>query len=140
MGDGAASHLLPDAAGEDTIGPIFKAYTVSATVWLLFATGVGLIAALKFPYPDLLTAPAFSFGRLRAIHTNDAFFAWAAPALLGLAMFVAARSCGVRLYSARLAWISLALINLAAVCGTIAIDAGYNAGDQEYREWPSWIR
>ena len=33
------------------------------------------IVALKFPHPDLRTAPAFSFGRLRAIHTNDTFYA-----------------------------------------------------------------
>jgi cytochrome c oxidase cbb3-type subunit 1 len=131
---------LPDAADEGAIVSIFKAYTVSATAWLVFATGVGLIVALKFPYPDLLTAPAFSFGRLRAIHTNDTFFAWVAPALLGLAMFVAVRSTGARLHSPRLAWISLALINVAAVSGTIALDLGFNAGDQEYREWPDWIR
>jgi len=140
MGDAEAGRKPGGAGDPDEIVPIFKAYTVSATAWLVLATLVGLTVALKFPYPDLLTAPAFSFGRLRAIHTNDTFFAWAAPALLGLAMFVAARSCGVRLYSARLAWISLALINLAAVCGTIAIDLGYNDGDQEYREWPGWIR
>jgi len=138
--NGTDARRLPNAGEEDAIVPIFKAYTVSATAWLVFATFVGLIVALKFPYPDLLTAPAFSFGRLRPIHTNDTFFAWAAPALLGLATFVAVRSCGVRLYSTRLAWISLALINIAAVCGTVALDLGYNAGDQEYREWPGWIR
>src|SRR5271165_2737905 len=107
MGDGTG-RALADAADRDGIVPIFKAYTVSATAWLVFATFVGLIVALKLPYPDLLTVPAFSFGRLRAIHTNDAFFGWAGPALLGLAMFIAVRSCGVRLYSARLAWICLA--------------------------------
>ncbi len=139
-GESAGPRPVPDAADEDSIVPIFKAYTVSAAAWLVFATCIGLIVALKFPYPDLLTAPAFSFGRLRAIHTNDAFYAWAAPALLGLALFTAVRSCGVRLYSPMLAWISLGLINVAAVCGTIALDLGYNAGDQEYREWPDWIR
>ena len=136
---GAGSRASPDAA-DDPIVSILRAYTVSATAWLVFATCVGLIVALKFPYPDLLTAPAFSFGRLRAIHTNDAFFGWAAPALIGLALFTAVRSCGVRLYSPRLAWIALGLINLAALCGTIALDLGGNAGDQEYREWPAWIR
>ncbi len=119
---------------------VFAAYTVSATVWLLLATFVGLILALKFSYPDLFTAPAFSFGRLRAIHTNGTFYAWASPALIGLALFVAARSSGTGLYSASLAWVALALINVAAICGTVALDLGYNAGDQEYREWLWWVR
>ena len=126
--------------GGDKAATVMVAYLGSATVWLVFATLVGLIVALKFPYPDFLTAPAFSFGRLRAIHTNATFYAWATPALIGMALFVAARSSGTRLYSSRLAWISLGLINLAAVCGTLALDMGYNAGDQEYREWPGWIR
>jgi cytochrome c oxidase cbb3-type subunit I len=136
--EGAPS--LADLPENDGLVAVFKAYIVSATVWLVFATLVGVIVALKFPYPDLLTAPGFSFGRLRPIHTNDAFYGWASPALMGLALFVAARSSGVRLYSARLAWIALWLVNIAALCGTIALDLGYNAGDQEYREWPDWIR
>ena len=125
---------------EQTLARVLSAYTVSATAWLVFATLVGIIVALKFPYPDLFTAPALSFGRLRAIHTNDTFYAWASPALIGLALYIAARSSGTRLYSPRLAWIALALINLAAICGTVALDLGYNAGDQEYREWLWWIR
>jgi cytochrome c oxidase cbb3-type subunit 1 len=125
---------------EDVIARIFCWYTISATVWLLISTLIGLLIAFKFPYPDLLTAPAFSFGRLRAMHTNGTFYAWASPALIGLALYIAVRSSGAHLYSARLAWIALALINLAAICGTIALDLGYNAGDQEYREWLWWIR
>jgi cytochrome c oxidase cbb3-type subunit 1 len=98
---------LPTARTQDeqTLARILSAYTVSATAWLVFATLVGMIVALKFPYPDLLTAPAFSFGRLRAIHTNDTFYAWASPALIGLALYIAARSSSTRLHSARLAWI-----------------------------------
>ena len=137
---GATNQPVADVADDPALVPIFKAYIGTGTVWLVFATFIGLIVALKFPYPDFLTAPAFSFGRLRAIHTNDAFYAWATPALIGLALYVATRSCGTRLYSPKLAWISLGLINLAAICGTIALDLGYNAGDQEYREWPAWIR
>ena len=45
-----------------------------------------------------------------------------------------------RLYSAKLAWIGLALFNMAAVAGTIALDLGFNDGNLEYREWPWPIR
>ncbi|HLI11187.1 MAG TPA: cbb3-type cytochrome c oxidase subunit I [Alphaproteobacteria bacterium] len=118
---------------------VFSAYIASATLWLLFATAVGLLVSFKFAYPDFGTAPALSFGRLRAIHTNGTFYAWASPALIGLALFIAARSSGARLYSPALAWISLGLINLAAVLGTVTLDMGMNYG-QEYREWLWWIR
>jgi cytochrome c oxidase cbb3-type subunit I len=135
--DSAAAVSATDRA---QVNNILAEYIVSATVWLVFGTFVGLIVALKFPYPDLLTAPAFSFGRLRAIHTNAVFYGWASQALIGLALYVASRSCSTSLYSPRLARNTLILLNVAAVCGTIALDLGYNDGDQEYREWPAWIR
>jgi mono/diheme cytochrome c family protein len=121
------------------LAQVFSAYIFSATLWLLFSTAVGLLVSFKFAYPDFATAPALSFGRLRAIHTNGTFYAWASPALVGLALYIAARSSGTKLYSVRLAWISLALLNLAAIIGTITLDLGYNYG-QEYREWLWWIR
>jgi cytochrome c oxidase cbb3-type subunit I len=135
---------VPYPASQDkdarVLANVLSAYIVSATVWLVFATTVGLLVSFKFAYPDFGTAPALSFGRLRAIHTNDTFYAWASPALLGLALYIAVRSSGARLYSAPLAWASLGLLNLAAVLGTITLDMGLNNGSQEYREWLWWIR
>lgn len=140
MSDSAAAIPLRTGVTDDpALGRVFAAFIVSATIWLVFTTAVGLLVSFKFAYPDFATAPALSFGRLRAIHTNGTFYAWASQALIGLALFIAARSSGARLYSARLAWVTLALLNLAAVLGTITLDLGYNYG-QEYREWLWWIR
>ncbi|HEX7338682.1 MAG TPA: cbb3-type cytochrome c oxidase subunit I [Rhodanobacteraceae bacterium] len=119
---------------------LFKAYTVSATCWLIFATAIGLLLAFKFGSPDFWAEKYLTFGRLRPIHTNDTFYGWASIALVGLAYYVAARSCGTRLYSIKLGWIGLWLFNIAAIAGTIALDLGYNWGDLEYREWPWPIR
>lgn len=119
---------------------VFSAYIACATLWLLFATAIGVLLALKFVYPDMASIAPLTFGRLRPIHTNDTFYAWASPALIGLAYYVAARSCGTRLYSIRLAWVTLILFNIAAIIGTVALDLGFNYGDQEYREWLWWIR
>src|SRR5690348_2305670 len=134
-----APHELQHDEDDPRLTRVFSAYIVSATVWLVFATAVGLLVSFKFAYPDVATAPALSFGRLRAIHTNGTFYAWASQALVGLALYVAARSSGTRLYSIRLAWVTLALMNLAAILGTISLDLGFNYG-QEYREWEWWIR
>jgi cytochrome c oxidase cbb3-type subunit 1 len=119
---------------------IFSAYTISATVWLLFATFVGILLAYKFGAPEAGPGAWLSFGRLRPIHTNDTFYGWASIGLIGLAYYVAVRSCRTKLYSVRLAWIGLALFNLAAIAGTVALDLGYSDGNLEYREWPWPIR
>ncbi|MGH7120885.1 MAG: cbb3-type cytochrome c oxidase subunit I [Acetobacteraceae bacterium] len=122
------------------LAAIFSAYTVSATIWLLFATAIGVLLSIKFVYPDFATSPWLDFGRLRPIHTNDVFYAWASPGMMGAALYIAARSSGTRLYSVALAWIAFALFNIAAICGTVALELGFNNGSLEYREWLWWIR
>ncbi|MBV8639375.1 MAG: cbb3-type cytochrome c oxidase subunit I [Candidatus Eremiobacteraeota bacterium] len=134
----------PIAITRDNADPedvaILSAFTLSATFWLLLATAVGLLLSFKFPYPDLATSPFLSFGRLRAIHTNDTFYGWASMALSGAAIYVASRTSGIAIQGKRLAWLSLLFYNLAAICGTITLDLGINYGDQEYREWVWWVR
>ena len=136
----AADHSAAGADDDRVLASVFAAYTVTATIWLVFATAVGLLLAFKFGAPDFWAAKYLTFGRLRPIHTNDTFYGWGSIGLVGVAYYVAARSCGTRLYSKRLAWIGLALFNIAAIAGTVALDLGYNDGDLEYREWPWPIR
>jgi len=119
---------------------VFSAYVVTATLWLLFATGVGLLMAYKFSAPEFGAGAWLTLGRLRPIHTNATFFGFASIALVGLGYYVAVRSCGTKLYSTSLAWTGLMLFNVAAIAGTVALDLGYNDGDLEYREWLWWIR
>lgn len=138
--DGGQTHSMHREDDDRALARVFTAYTVSATFWLLFGTAVGLLLAFKFGAPDFWAAKYLTFGRLRPIHTNDVFYGFASIALVGTAYYVAARSCGTRLYSTALAWIGLWLFNIAAVAGTIALDLGYNWGDLEYREWPWPIR
>jgi len=49
---------------------VFVAYAVAATLWLLFATAVGVVLAYKFGAPDFAPGEWLTFGRLRPIHTN----------------------------------------------------------------------
>lgn len=114
---------------------VLSGFTISATIWLLFSTAVGLLVSFKYSYPDLLTSPLLSFGRLRAIHTTGTFFGWASIALVGCAMYVAARSGGVTIRQPKLAWLALWSFNAAALIGTLALDLGLSNGSQEYREW-----
>ncbi|HET7675986.1 MAG TPA: cbb3-type cytochrome c oxidase subunit I [Gammaproteobacteria bacterium] len=127
-------------ADERALAAVLSGYAISSTVWLLFATAIGVLLAFKFGAPDFGSGAWLTFGRLRPIHTNDTFYGFASIALVGLGYYITVHSSRARLYSARLAWWGLALFNFAAVAGTIALDLGYNAGDLEYREWPWPIR
>jgi cytochrome c oxidase cbb3-type subunit 1 len=138
--DVTARHSILSDQDDRSLVSVFSAYVASATLWLLFATGIGLLMAFKFGAPEFGAGAWLTFGRLRPIHTNATFYGFASIALIGLGYYVAARSSGTKLYSAALAWLGLALFNVAAVAGTIALDLGYNDGDLEYREWLWWIR
>ena len=130
--------LLRDNVEPEDVA-LFSTFTITATAWLLFSTAVGVLLSFKFPYPDWAANAALSFGRLRAIHTNDAFYGWASVALSGAALYVASRTSGIPVAGKRFAWGGLTLFNLAALLGTITLDMGINNGDQEYREWVWWV-
>jgi len=136
----SAQHSVVSDQDDRALVSVFAAYVATATFWLLFATGIGLLLAFKFGAPDFGPGAWLTFGRLRPIHINDTFYGFASIALVGVSYYVAARSSGAKLYSARLAWIGLVLFNLAAVLGTVALDLGYNDGNLEYREWPWPVR
>src|SRR6516162_6215070 len=127
------------AEAETSESRLFAAFTISATVWLLIGTAIGLLLAFKFPYPDLATSPYLSFGRLRAIHTSETFYGFASVAMTGAAMYVVARTSGVELWNRGIAWAALICYNVAAVLGGIALDLGISNGSQEYREWVWWV-
>jgi cytochrome c oxidase cbb3-type subunit 1 len=135
-----AQHSILSDKDDRSLVSVFSAYVVSATLWLVFATGVGILMAFKFGAPEFGAGAWLTFGRLRPIHTNATFYGFASIALVGLAYYVAARSSGAKLYSAALARIGLVLFNAAAIAGTVSLDLGYNDGDLEYREWLWWIR
>ena len=78
-------HQSPSEKSEQALASVLTAYTVCATFWLLFATGVGLLLAFKFGAPDFWGGAWLTFGRLRPIHTNATFWGFASPALIGRA-------------------------------------------------------
>lgn len=114
------------------------AFIGSAAFWLVFGTLIGEYLGFRFVAPDLGVAPVLSFGRLRPVHTNVVFWGWSSLGMLGLAIYVVSRTSQRTLYSIRLGWTSLALLNAAVVAGVILLLSGINNGDQEYREfiWP----
>ncbi|MEO6843601.1 MAG: cbb3-type cytochrome c oxidase subunit I, partial [Ginsengibacter sp.] len=113
-------------------------YLICATIWLIFATTVGEYEGIKFVAPDADHLSWLSFGRLRPVHTNGVFWGWSSLAMLGLAYYVVPRVGNNKLYSLKLGWWSLWLINACVLLGTISLMAGINNSGGEYREyiWP----
>jgi cytochrome c oxidase cbb3-type subunit 1 len=109
-----------------------------ATFWLLFGTTVGEYVGIKFVAPDADQFSWLSFGRLRPVHTNAVFWGWASLAMLGLGYYVVPRVSNTMLFSLKMGWYTLILINTAVFAGSICLMAGINNGGGEYREyiWP----
>lgn len=113
-------------------------YLGTSIFWLLFGTTIGVYVGVKFLTPDVDHQSWLSFGRLRPVHTNAVFWGWSSLAMLGLGHYVVYIVGNARLHNLGVGWISLILINLAVVSGTVCLMAGVNNGGGEYREyiWP----
>ncbi len=113
-------------------------YLGTAVFWLMFGTLIGQYLGMKFVWPELDTISWLSFGRLRPVHTNTVFWGWASLAMIGLGYFVVTRTSNTNIFSYKLAWRALILINATLVIGNLLLMAGVNNGGGEYREyiWP----
>ena len=109
-----------------------------SVLWLLVGTSVGEYLGIKFVAPDSDHVSWLSFGRLRPVHTNLVFWGWASFAMVGLAYYVIPRVSNVGIFSLKLGWYALILMNAAVILGTISLMAGINNAGGEYREyiWP----
>lgn len=123
---------------QDSFKTIIIAFLGSSVIWLIFGTLIGQYLGLKFIWPDLDHISWLSFGRLRPVHTNAVFWGWASLAMLGLGHFVVVRTTNTKLYSEKIAWASLILINCSVILGSLSLMNGVNNGGGEYREyiWP----
>lgn len=113
-------------------------FLVATVVWGVIAFLVGLIAATQLFYPDLnLDLPWLTFGRLRALHTNGAIFAF-----VGNAIFAGVYHSLQRLLKTRMASDLLSRIHfwgwqLIIISAVITLPLGITSS-KEYAEleWP----
>jgi cytochrome c oxidase cbb3-type subunit 1 len=131
------------AAGiEQPFARLVHRFLLSAGLWLLLASGVGLWLAFHHVDPTLLPdIEQLSYGRLRPVHTMSMLFGWASMALVGLAFYVVAKSSWVPMHqplakweyrAANLAW---GLWNLGLIAGAVTLCMGMVNGGREYREY-----
>src|SRR3989442_14310004 len=99
-------------------GSATRRFLYSAIFWLIVPVFIGLFTAtlLYAPpvqqfVPDFLKAN-LNFGRLRPAHVNVAIYGWLSMAYAGAMLFLTPRLAGTKLYSERLANLTLVLWNL----------------------------
>lgn len=121
-------------------------YTDSATVFLIACTmlwavigmsaGVYLAAELVMPHLNFDIAQ-ITFGRLRPFHTNAVVFGFGGSALIATAFYSVQRTCHVRLFSPKLAWIVAIGWQIGVAAGVTSLLMGYTSS-KEYAEfeWP----
>ncbi len=115
-------------ADRSTRGPVLL-FLSSAVVWLVVGSIAGLMAALKFQFPDWLTGSAWlTFGRLRTVHLNAVIYGWTSMALIGIAVWMIPRLVRAPLFAPKLAMAAAWGWNLFMLFGLTAILMGYTDG------------
>jgi cytochrome c oxidase cbb3-type subunit 1 len=128
-----------DAAAEQKYNfDVVRWFAVMAVVYVVVGALVGVYIASELAWPVLnFDSPYISFGRLRPLHTNAVIFAFGGCVLMATAFYSVQRTCGVRLWSDKMAWFTFFGWNAIIVSAVITLPLGITQG-KEYAEleWP----
>ncbi|CAK0761786.1 Cbb3-type cytochrome c oxidase subunit CcoN1 [Gammaproteobacteria bacterium] len=117
---------------------VVRWFTVAAIVYFVVGTSIGVYIASELAFPFLnFDIAEITFGRLRPLHTNAVIFAFGGCTLMATAYYSVQRTCGVPLWSNKLAWFTFIGWNLIIVSAVITLPLGMTQG-KEYAEleWP----
>lgn len=110
----------------------------AALFWLVAGSVLALIASWKMHEPSFLAGWEFlTFGRVRPAHLNTVVYGWASQAGIGVAIWLLARLCRVRLQAPGLVFASTLLWNIGVAAGTAGILIGHSRS-VEWLEFPSY--
>lgn len=127
-----ASRVIADQSSR---APVLM-FMVSAVVWLVVGSVLGLLTALKFNLPDLLSEQAWlTFGRLRPAHLNIVAYGWLSMAGVAVSLWLIPRLVRHPLVGGRFAVVGAGFWNLGVAAGLAALHAGWTEG-VEWLEFP----
>ncbi len=102
---------------------------LSAAVWLLIASGFGLVASIKFHAPGFLADTAWlTYGRGRPASNNALLYGFCLPAGLGVALWMLARLGRTTLVASWLVAVGALCWNLGMALGLLGILRGSTTG------------
>lgn len=128
------THLRDDSYLDDIVTRLVQ----FSVFWAIVGMGAGVYIAAQLVWPSLNFDTAWlSFGRLRPLHTNGVIFGFGVTALMATAFYTVQRTCHVKLFAPRLAWIVAYGWQLLIVLGGLSLLAGWTSS-KEYAEleWP----
>lgn len=109
-------------------------FLVSAAVWLVIGTLMGLGLTIEFVFPDFARGIAqIVFPRLREAHVNTVMFAWLSGAMMGIWLYIVPRLTGRKIYSELLGNIGAIAWNISVAIGILLIMNGVTQS-REYAE------
>ena len=114
--------------GEAQLRGPFLLFFVSAVVWLLAASVLGLVAALKLHLPGFLPGEVFTYGRVVAAEKNLFVYGWAFNALFAVNLWLLSQLSRFELRNGWLASLGGFFWNAALTYGTVQIFAGNLTG------------
>ena len=115
-----------------------KGFSLTAAVWMIVATLVGLTAAIELVAPDLAGNVAWLlFSRLRPMHVNLVLFGFVVPGLLAAVFYMFPRLLNTPIFSDKLGFVTVVIWNIMLVAVVVTLGMGITQG-REYAElvWP----
>jgi len=117
---------------------VIRAFSVMTVVWGIVGMLVGVLIAAQLAWPELnFGVPWLTYGRLRPLHTNAVIFAFGGCALFATSLYIVQRTCQVRLFAPKLAWVVFWGWQAIILAAAVSLPLGYTTG-KEYAEleWP----
>ncbi len=122
-------------ADRSSRGPVLW-FVVSAVVWLLLGSLLGVLASVKMHWPEVLDASVYTtFGRVRPLHLNIIAYGWLSMAGVGVALWLLPRLLRTPLRGGRWAVAGALVWNVGMVLGVAALLTGHTEG-VEWLEFP----
>jgi cytochrome c oxidase cbb3-type subunit 1 len=119
-----------------TRGPVLF-FLGNAVLWLLAATVLGLVTSIQLHSPGFLAdIPWLTYGRLWPAFTNVLCYGWASLAGMGVAIWLMARLCRVRIRFGAVLVGGAILWQIGLTFGIVSILAGRSSG-VEWLEIPT---
>ncbi len=110
-------------------------WMLSAVIWGVVGTSMGLGLALEFVLPEVFRGvPFLVFSRLRQAHTNTVIYAFASMGMVGTWFYIVPQLTGRRLWSEATANLSMLIWNASVAVGIGGLLLGYSQS-REYTEF-----
>jgi cytochrome c oxidase cbb3-type subunit 1 len=124
--------------------PLFVLF-VSAAVWLVVASVLGMLGSMTFHAPDMFAnCPALSFGRVHPAATNAFLYGFVIQAGLGVSLWLLAQTGETKVVQPWVIAFAGKLLNIGVALGLIGIFIGDSTGFENlemphYGGWFVWL-